>query len=83
MIPILLKATLWDRAFGGATMIIHIEGATAPNTPSAPEYIKAFVYLPPSIVSEIPSAQTPTADMVQSFIENVGVHTQAQWERVG
>lgn len=65
-------------------MVIHIDGTTAPGTPSAPEYLKAQVYLPPStVVAELPNAHNSIAEMVQSFIENVGVPTKARWERVG
>ncbi|KAJ7794202.1 hypothetical protein B0H14DRAFT_2622096 [Mycena olivaceomarginata] len=34
-------ATLWDRSLSGTTMVLHIEGTTAPNTPTAPEYLLA------------------------------------------
>lgn len=64
-------------------MIIHIDGANAPGTPSAPEFVKATVYLPPStVVTELPDAHGPLAGVVQVFIENVGLHTKIRWERV-
>ncbi len=77
------QATLWDRAFGGTTMVIHVDGTRAPGTPLGPEYIKASVYLPPSpVVSEFTDAHQPLADIVQTFIECVGVPTKERWERV-
>ncbi|KAF8163963.1 hypothetical protein BJ912DRAFT_935312 [Pholiota molesta] len=77
-------ATLWDRAFGGSTMVIHVDPTTIPGTPTAPEYLKASVYLPPStVIAELPDAHAPLADIVQSFIVNVGLHTKIRWERNG
>ncbi|KAK6996081.1 hypothetical protein R3P38DRAFT_2566108 [Favolaschia claudopus] len=48
-------ATLWDRSFGGTTMVIHIDGTTVPNTPALPEYLRASVYLPPRFLSLHPA----------------------------
>ncbi|KAJ7726650.1 hypothetical protein B0H16DRAFT_1697973 [Mycena metata] len=31
-------ATTWDRAFGGTTMIMHVDGTTRPNTPAKLQY---------------------------------------------
>jgi hypothetical protein len=56
----------------------------SPGTPTSPEYLKALVYIPPStVVSELPYAHAPLAEIVQSFIVNVGLHTKNRWERVG
>ena len=77
------KATLWDRAFGGSTMIIHVEGSNNPGAPALPECIKADVYLPPVIVSEHPESHATIAAMVQSFIEQIGVPTIQRWTRAG
>lgn len=55
----------------------------SPGTPTAPEYLKALVYIPPStVISELPDAHAPLADIVQSFIINVGLHTKNRWECV-
>lgn len=35
--PLQFKAALWDRAYGGATLIIYVEGATRPNSPHLPD----------------------------------------------
>ncbi|KAJ7709315.1 hypothetical protein B0H14DRAFT_3172441 [Mycena olivaceomarginata] len=56
-------ATLWDRTFGGTTMIMHVEGTTVPNTPTEPQFLRAATYLPPGF----------------TFIEAVGVPTVQQW----
>nr|GAT46275.1 predicted protein [Mycena chlorophos] len=76
-----VRALLWDtatkldRLSGSTTIVIHTPGATVPNTPPLPEYLKAFVYLPPSFLAQNPAAHRPIARIVQSFIENVGVPT--------
>ncbi|KAK7016038.1 hypothetical protein R3P38DRAFT_2543191 [Favolaschia claudopus] len=74
-------ATLWDRSFGGTTMVIHIDGTTVPNTPALPEYLRASVYLPPRFLSLHPASHGPIAKIVQSFIESVGVPTIQQWRQ--
>ncbi|KAJ7500263.1 hypothetical protein B0H11DRAFT_2225809 [Mycena galericulata] len=71
--------TMWDRTWGSTTMLLHIEGTTAPNTPPAPEYLRASVYLPPSFVRRNPDSHLPIAQIVQTFIESVGVPTVLNW----
>jgi hypothetical protein len=77
------QATLWDRAFGSSTIIIHIEGSNTPGAPALPECIKADVYLPPVIISEHPEAHSAIAQIVQTFIEAVGVPTIQRWTCAG
>ncbi|KAJ7040518.1 hypothetical protein C8F04DRAFT_1253820 [Mycena alexandri] len=72
-------ATTWDRAFGGTTMIMHIDGTTRPNTPAEPQYLRAPTYLPPAFVAAHPDSHAPIARIVQTFIEAVGVPTVEQW----
>ncbi|KAJ7867213.1 hypothetical protein B0H14DRAFT_3590365 [Mycena olivaceomarginata] len=72
-------ATLWDRVFGGTTMILHIEGTTVPNTPSLPEYLRCSAYLPPSFIANNPGRHPDIARIVQLFIESVGVPTVQAW----
>ncbi|KAK6980890.1 hypothetical protein R3P38DRAFT_2579420, partial [Favolaschia claudopus] len=72
-------ATLWDRAYGGTTMVLHIDGTTVPNTPALPEYLRASVHLPPRLVARHPASHGPIAQIVQMFIESVGVPTVQQW----
>ncbi|KAJ6624400.1 hypothetical protein B0H10DRAFT_2212813 [Mycena sp. CBHHK59/15] len=45
-------ATLWDRSFGGSTIVLHVEGTTVPNTPVLPEYLRCTAYLPPSFLAQ-------------------------------
>jgi hypothetical protein len=73
------QATLWDRAYGGYTMVVHVDGTTPPKAPALPEYLKAHVYLPPNLVSEFTDSHRPIASIVQSFIEAVGVPTVLRW----
>ncbi|KAJ7841161.1 hypothetical protein B0H14DRAFT_3457588 [Mycena olivaceomarginata] len=59
-------ATLWDRTFGGTTMIMHVEGTTMPNTPTEPQFLRAATH-------------AAIARIAQTFIEAVGVPTVQQW----
>ena len=79
----LTKATLWDCAFGSSTLIVHVEGSTTPGAPALPECIKADVYLPPAFIDEHPEAHSAIAQIVQTFIEAVGVPTVQCWTRAG
>ncbi|KAJ7259984.1 hypothetical protein B0H12DRAFT_1069881 [Mycena haematopus] len=72
-------ATLWDRTFGGTTMIMHVEGTTMPNTPTEPQYLRAATYLPPGFVAAHPASHAAIARIVQTFIEAIGVPTVQQW----
>ena len=75
-----VQATLWDRAFGGSTIVIHVEGSHQPNVPNVPENTRAAVYLPPStVVKELPDAHETIAFIVQAFIEEVGIPTVDRW----
>ncbi|KAJ7062972.1 hypothetical protein B0H15DRAFT_958755 [Mycena belliarum] len=72
-------ATMWDRTFGSTTMILHVEGTTVPGTPVRPEYLRCSTYIPPYFVRTNPDAHQPIAQLVQTFIEVVGVPTVNQW----
>ncbi|KAJ6617184.1 hypothetical protein B0H10DRAFT_2034436 [Mycena sp. CBHHK59/15] len=72
-------ATLWDRSFGGSTIVLHVEGTTVPNTPVQPEYLRCTAYLPPSLVADNPTSHGPIAQIAQTFIESVGVPTVNKW----
>ncbi|KAJ6617354.1 hypothetical protein B0H10DRAFT_1948429 [Mycena sp. CBHHK59/15] len=75
-------ATGWDRLYGGTTMILHMDGTTVPNTPSEPEYLRCSVYLPPSFVDNNPASHPMIAQIVQHFIEGVGVPTVQTWRNL-
>ena len=64
-------------------MIIHIEGANTPGAPALPEYIKANVYLPPIMMSEHPKTHPAIAEIVQTFIETIGIPTIQHWTCTG
>ncbi|KAJ7833793.1 hypothetical protein B0H14DRAFT_2591272 [Mycena olivaceomarginata] len=72
-------ATLWDRTFGGMTMIMHIEGTTMPNTPTEPQFLRAATYLPPGFVAAHPASHAAIARITQTFIEAIGIPTVQQW----
>jgi hypothetical protein len=64
-------------------MIIHIEGSHIPSTPPLPEYIKADIYLPLVMVNEHPESHQAIVNIVQSFIEAVGIPTIQCWTHTG
>ena len=67
------KAALWDRAYGGATLVIHVEGATCPNSLHLPEYMKADVYFPRHLINEDPHYSPVLSRMVQEYIVDIGL----------
>jgi hypothetical protein len=75
------QATLWDQAYDGFSIVLHMDGTTIPNAPALPEYLKAHVYLPPSLVNEFTESHEPIANIVQTFIESIGVPTVMRWRR--
>ena len=78
-----MKATLWDCVFGSSTIIIHVEGTINPGAPALPEHIKADIYLPPIMISEHPKAHSTIAQIVQTYIEAIGVPTVQCWAHAG
>ncbi|KAJ6476563.1 hypothetical protein DFH09DRAFT_1342444 [Mycena vulgaris] len=74
-------ATMWDRAFGGSTIILHVDGTTPPNTVLTPDCLKANIHLPPHFVDEHPQSHLAIAHIVQIFIEHVGLPTVERWKR--
>ncbi|KAJ7602642.1 hypothetical protein DFH06DRAFT_1152676 [Mycena polygramma] len=76
-------ATMWDRAYGGTTLILHADGPIAPNTPQVPEYFKARAYMPPVFIRENPASHLALAHIAQIFNEYVSIPTAARWERAG
>lgn len=75
-----VQAALWDRAFGGATLILHVEGATRPNTPKSPEYIKAPVYFPGYLIQTDRRFSPVIYELVQKFIADIGIPVIEHWE---
>ncbi|PPQ87586.1 hypothetical protein CVT25_006085 [Psilocybe cyanescens] len=72
-------ATLWDRASGGTTMVLHCTGTTVPGAPLQPEYLKAHVYLPPAFVTQNQQLHEPIMNLVQQFTETIGLKTTIDW----
>ena len=72
---------MWDRAFGGSTIILHVDGTTRPNTLLTPDRLKADVHLPPHFIKENPDSHLAIAHIVQTFIEYVGLPTAERWTR--
>lgn len=70
---------MYDRLTGGTTMIISSSGTTVPGSPIRPEFLKATVYLPPAFVTHHPDLHSHIIDMVQHYIETVGVRTVTMW----
>jgi hypothetical protein len=70
-----------DRTFGGTTLVVHVEGATRPGSPTEPEYIKADVYFPDHMVREEPYTSRVVSDIVQQFIRNIGIPTIKRFNR--
>ena len=70
---------MYDRLTSGTTMIISSSGTTVPGSPIHPEYLKASVYLPPAFVAHHPDLHTHIIDIVQQYIETVGVRTVSMW----
>ena len=70
---------MYDRLTGSTTMIISSGGTTIPGSPTRPEYLKANVYLPPAFVTHNPDLHRPLVDIVQHYIESVGVRTVNLW----
>ena len=75
-----IQATLWDHAFGGAMLIIHIEGTTHPNAPRRPEYIKLDVYFPGYLIEEDLQLSPIISKLVQKYIVDIGMLVIKWWE---
>lgn len=70
---------MYDRLNGSTTMIVSSGGTTVPGSPARPEFLKASVYLPPSFVEHHPDLHNHIMDIVQQYIETVGVRTVTMW----
>ena len=76
-----IQAALWDRTFGGATLILHVEGTTRPNAPRRPEHVKADVYFPGYLIEEDPRISPIVSELVQRYIADIGIPVIERWER--
>ena len=60
-------------------MILHVPGTMVPGSPPLPEYIKASVYLPPSLVDNHPELHPSILRITQEFLETIGITTVRNW----
>jgi hypothetical protein len=60
-------------------MILHVAGTMVPGSPSLPEYMKASIYLPPSLVNNHPELRPSILQITQEFLETIGVTTVQNW----
>jgi len=72
---------MYDQLTGSTTMVISSSGTTVPGSPTHPEYLKASVYLPPAFISHHPDLHHSIIDIVQHYIETVGVRTVTIWSQ--
>ena len=68
-----IQAALWDRTFGGATLILHIEGTTCPNAPRHSEHVKADVYFLGYLIKEDPRISPIVSELIQRYIADIGI----------
>jgi hypothetical protein len=61
-------------------MVLHSEATTQPNTPILPEYLKAHIYLPPAFIQEYPETHECIANIIQNFIQEIGIHATLRWK---
>jgi len=61
-------------------MILHVAGTMVPGSPPLPEYMKASVYLPPSLVNNHPEIRPSILRITQEFLETIGVTTVQNWK---
>ena len=76
----IIQAALWDRTFGGATLILHVEGTTYPNAPRRPKFVKADVYFPGYLIQEDPRISPIISELVQKYIADIGMPVIKRWE---
>lgn len=61
-------------------MLLHVSGAQVPGSLPLPEYLKANVYLPPSLVENQPELHPSILRITQDFLETIGVATVRNWK---
>ncbi|RXW15801.1 hypothetical protein EST38_g10046 [Candolleomyces aberdarensis] len=78
------QAALLDQVTGGTTLVVHIPGAQVPGTPARPEFLKANVYVPSTVIREIESKGriNPVPEIVRMLIRELGVPTVQRYDRI-
>jgi len=72
---------MYDRLSGSTTIVISSAGTTVPGSPALPEFLKASVYLPPAFVAHNPDLHQHLIDIIQHYIETIGVRTVTMWKQ--
>lgn len=77
------KAAKLDHMTGSTTFVVNIPGALEPLSPPLPEFIKAYVYAPGTVIREIEreGRENPVPDIVQMIIRELGVSTVGRFDR--
>ena len=70
---------MYDRLNGSTTMIISSGWTTMPSSLTCPKYLKASIYLPPAFVTHYPDLHNVIMDIVQQYIETIGIRTVNMW----
>jgi hypothetical protein len=75
------QTSLMDRAYGGVTLILHVEGANRPNSLLRPEFVKSDVYFPGYLINEDLRFSSFISRITQQFITEIGLPVIERWER--
>lgn len=64
-------------------MVVSMPGAAEPGTPASEDYVKAYAYIPESIVSEVHEGNNRETipDLIQVVIRELGVPTLRRFKR--
>jgi hypothetical protein len=73
------QAMMYDWLTGSTTMVISSGETNVPGSPVRPEYLKASIYFPPAFITHHPNLYHSIINIVQHYIETVGVRTVTIW----
>ena len=62
-------------------MVISSGGTTVPGSPAHPKYLKASIYIPPAFISHHSDLHCSIINIIQHYIETVGVRTVTMWSQ--
>ncbi|KAH9856314.1 hypothetical protein C2E23DRAFT_882398 [Lenzites betulinus] len=72
-------ATALDRTQGGCTLVLHVDGPIAPGQRAELENVKVDVVLPPHVLAEVPHIERAIAQIVQQYVESLGIFAVQRW----
>ncbi|KAF6746284.1 hypothetical protein DFP72DRAFT_855544 [Ephemerocybe angulata] len=77
------QAAMLDQTTGGTSFIVHIPGALPPGTPANVEHLRAFVYVPRSVIQETEAREggNPVPELVQTVLRELGPPTANLFDR--